>query len=83
MQASIRVTPLKLALTLAFCGAAFGLAPAIAQQASPAPSSTTQTAAPLPGDDFFGHVNAEWLAKTQIPADKGSWGAGSALGDAR
>ncbi len=82
MQASIRVTPLKLALTLAFCGAAFGLAPAIAQQASPAPSSTTQTAAPLPGDDFFGHVNAEWLAKTQIPADKGSWGAGSALGDA-
>ena len=82
MQASTRVTPLKLALTLAFCGATLGLVPAIAQQAAPAPAAQTQDAVPLPGDDFFGHVNAEWLAKTQIPADKGSWGAGSALGDA-
>ncbi len=82
MQASTRVTPLKLALTLAFCGATFGLVPAIAQQAAPAPAAQTQDAVPQPGDDFFGHVNAEWLAKTQIPADKGSWGAGSALGDA-
>ena len=82
MQATIRVTPLKLALTLAFCGAAFGLAPAIAQQAAPAPAVQAQDAVPAAGDDFFGHVNADWLAKTQIPADKGSWGAGSALGDA-
>jgi endothelin-converting enzyme/putative endopeptidase len=82
MQASTRVTPLKLALTLAFCGATLGLVPAIAQQAAPAPAAQTQDAVPLPGDDFFGHVNAEWLARTQIPADKGSWGAGSALGDA-
>jgi len=82
MQASTRVTPLKLALTLAFCGAAFGLAPAFAQEAAPKPAVQTQDAVPLAGDDFFGHVNAEWLAKTQIPADKGSWGAGSALGDA-
>ena len=82
MQASTRVTPLKMALTLAFCGAAFGLAPAFAQQAAPAPAAQTQDAVPLAGDDFFGHVNADWLAKTQIPADKGSWGAGSALGDA-
>jgi endothelin-converting enzyme/putative endopeptidase len=82
MQDSKRVTPLKLALTLAFCGVAFGMAPATAQQAAPAPAAHTHAAVPLPGDDFFGHVNAEWLAKTQIPADKGSWGAGSALGDA-
>jgi len=82
MQATTRVTPLKLALTLAFCGAAFGLAPAIAQQAAPAPAAQAQAEVPAAGDDFFGHVNAEWLAKTQIPADKGSWGAGSALGDA-
>ncbi|MTW10564.1 M13 family peptidase [Pseudoduganella eburnea] len=82
MQATIRVTPLKLAFTLAFCGAAFGLAPAIAQQAAPAPAAQTPLTVPAAGDDFFGHVNAEWLAKTQIPADKGSWGAGSALGDA-
>jgi len=82
MQATTRVTPLKLALTLAFCGAAFGLAPAIAQQAAPAPAAQAQVEVPAAGDDFFGHVNAEWLAKTQIPADKGSWGAGQALGDA-
>ena len=81
MQASNRVTPLKLALTLAFCGATLGLAPAIAQQAAPAAASA-QPAAVLPGDDFFAYVNADWLAKTEIPADKGSWGAGSALGDA-
>ncbi len=82
MQATNRVKPLKLALTLAFCGAALGLAPAIAQQAAPAPAAQTQAEVPAAGDDFFGHVNADWLAKTQIPADKGSWGAGSALGDA-
>ena len=81
MQASSRVTPLKLAFTLAFCGAAMGLAPAIAQQAATAPAAQAPAAVPQPGDDFFGYVNAEWLAKTQIPADKGSWGAGSALGD--
>lgn len=81
MQATNRITPLKLALTLAFCGATLGLAPAIAQQAAPTQATPAPSAVPLPGDDFFGYVNANWLAKTEIPADKGSWGAGSALGD--
>lgn len=28
-----------------------------------------------PGDDFFRHVNGGWLAKTEIPAEKASYGA--------
>jgi endothelin-converting enzyme/putative endopeptidase len=29
----------------------------------------------LPGDDFFRWANGDWLAKTEIPADKSGWGA--------
>jgi predicted metalloendopeptidase len=27
-----------------------------------------------PGDDFFAYANGTWLAKTEIPADRASWG---------
>lgn len=27
-----------------------------------------------PQDDLFGHVNGTWLAQTEIPADRSSWG---------
>ncbi|HEY1150219.1 MAG TPA: M13 family peptidase, partial [Pseudoduganella sp.] len=82
MQASIRWTPIKTAITLAMCGAALALTPAMAQQAAAGSVQQSAPAAVQAGDDFFGYVNADWLAKTEIPADKGSWGAGSALGDA-
>ena len=32
-----------------------------------------------PQDDLFGHVNGRWLAETEIPADRASWGAFHAL----
>ena len=35
-----------------------------------------------PQDDLFGHVNGRWLAETEIPSDKSSWGAFIALADA-
>jgi putative endopeptidase len=35
-----------------------------------------------PGDDFFSYVNGAWIAKTQIPADKGRYGAFDLLRDA-
>jgi predicted metalloendopeptidase len=35
-----------------------------------------------PGDDFYSFTNGEWLAKTEIPADRGGWSAGSELGEA-
>ncbi len=28
-----------------------------------------------PNDDFFRHVNGNWLDKTEIPADRTSWGS--------
>ena len=35
----------------------------------------------LPGDDFFTYTNGDWLAKTEIPADRGSWSAMGALAE--
>lgn len=37
--------------------------------------------AAVPGDDFYGYVNGAWLAETEIPADRGSWGSFAALGE--
>src|SRR5919112_258625 len=34
-----------------------------------------------PGDDFFDYANGTWLKRTQIPADKSGYGAGSILAD--
>jgi endothelin-converting enzyme/putative endopeptidase len=35
----------------------------------------------LPGDDFFTYANREWLARTEIPADRSSWGAFAAIAE--
>ena len=32
-----------------------------------------------PGDDFFRHANGQWLATTQIPAERSRWGTFSIL----
>jgi putative endopeptidase len=32
-------------------------------------------------DDFFQHLNGEWLKKTEIPADKARWGSFNKLAD--
>jgi putative endopeptidase len=34
-----------------------------------------------PQDDLFGHVNGRWLAEEEIPSDRSSWGAFSALAE--
>ena len=34
-----------------------------------------------PGDDFYNFVNGGWMARTQIPADKASWGGFGVLRD--
>lgn len=34
-----------------------------------------------PQDDLFGHVNGRWLAETEIPADRSSWGPFVMLAD--
>jgi len=75
-----RLTPIKAAASLALCGAAFALGPAVAAGQAAAPASAPAPApaaamAVLPGDDFFGYANGAWLARTEIPADRSSWGA--------
>jgi putative endopeptidase len=34
-----------------------------------------------PGDDFFRYANGNWLAKTEIPPDRSSWGTGAELAE--
>ena len=34
-----------------------------------------------PQDDFFANLNGKWLAKTEIPSDKSSWGSFEKLDD--
>ena len=34
-----------------------------------------------PGDDFFKHANGAWLRTTEIPADRGAYGAGVIVSD--
>jgi putative endopeptidase len=34
-----------------------------------------------PGDDFFSYVNGNWIAETEIPADKASYGGFAILAD--
>src|SRR2546423_1558887 len=34
-----------------------------------------------PGDDFFKYANGAWLAKTEIPADRSSWGVGGRVAE--
>ncbi|MGH8855470.1 MAG: M13 family metallopeptidase, partial [Telluria sp.] len=76
-------TPIKTAVTLALCSAAFAFAPAhAAGQATPAaPAAKPAAATVLPGDDFYAWANGQWMAQTEIPADRGYWGAMPALAE--
>ncbi|UOD27719.1 M13 family metallopeptidase [Massilia violaceinigra] len=74
-------TPIKTALALALCGATFAFAPAHGAGQDAAPAARAIAAPVLPGDDFFAYANGDWLAKTEIPADRGSWGAFAAMAE--
>ncbi|MEJ7805720.1 MAG: M13 family metallopeptidase N-terminal domain-containing protein, partial [Telluria sp.] len=78
-----RWTPLKSAIALALCGASLALTPAHATGQATPPAAKAAAAAPqvLPGDDFFAYANGDWLAKTEIPADRSSWGAFAAMAE--
>jgi putative endopeptidase len=76
MHAPIKHTLLNAAL----CGAFLAGLPALAADQAVVPAANA-VAAVKPGDDFFGFANAAWLAKTEIPADRGSWGGGAQLGE--
>ncbi len=77
-------TPIKTAVTLALCGAAFAIAPLQAAEQSTAASTAPAKPAGvtmLPGDDFYAYANGEWMNKTEIPADRGAWGSMYALAE--
>ena len=75
---SLRDLKRKTAAAAAICGALLGAAPAMAAEVA-APSAAPTQQAVLPGDDFFTYINSDWLATTEIPADRSNWGAGAAL----
>lgn len=81
-------TPIKAAIALALYGLALGAAPSFAAGQASAPAAAPDAASTrpatvtvLPGDDFFAWANGEWLASTEIPADRGSWSSMGALAD--
>jgi putative endopeptidase len=87
----LRRHPRVRTVALALC-AALSVPAVFAQQAAPAmqqPSPATQQAVPatqqpaaaLPGDDFYAYANGPWMAATEIPADRGSWGSFSVLAE--
>lgn len=70
-----RSKPMNTAIALALYGASLAFTAVHAAGQAPAPAvQKAQPAAVLPGDDFFSYANGEWLAKTEIPADRSSWG---------
>ncbi|HZZ67555.1 MAG TPA: M13 family metallopeptidase [Phenylobacterium sp.] len=77
-------TQALLALSAAFVLAAMA---ASAQTAAPSLVNTHPAGLDLagmdrnvkPGDDFFAYANGHWLATTEIPADRSSWGVGAEL----
>jgi putative endopeptidase len=84
----IRHTAIVLALCGAFASAAFagGQAAAPAKPTASADKGAATDTAPAnatlrPGDDFFAWANGGWLSKTDIPADRSSWGAMASLAE--
>src|SRR6188508_3119642 len=77
---------MKRAVLIAVClGTVACMKPADPAAPAKAPESGLDPAsfdrAVRPQDDLFRHVNGSWLAKTEIPADKASYGAFDILFD--
>ncbi|HEU4852011.1 MAG TPA: M13 family metallopeptidase [Telluria sp.] len=78
--------PIKNALYAALCSAFLALPAAhaagqAAAQEAAAPAKSAVAMPPSPGDDFYAYANHDWLQKTEIPADRSSWGAGGQLAE--
>lgn len=85
------LTSISTAIAFACYGFTLGLAdaqeapraaPAAEKSAAEKPAAGKSVALTvLPGDDFFAYANGDWLARTEIPADRGSWSAMGALAE--
>ena len=79
---SWRKTPVQAAIALTLAGAALSALPALAHGQDAASAPAAASAAPvLPGDDFYAHVNGDWMRGTAIPADRSSWGSFAMLAE--
>ncbi|MFC5462485.1 M13 family metallopeptidase [Massilia niabensis] len=81
-----RLTLSAAAIAFACYGGTFGFANAqettkVAPPVERPAAGKTASMTVLPGDDFFAYANGDWLAKTEIPADRGSWSAMGALAE--
>ncbi len=88
MNASLRrIAPYLLLLTTAACanGAAVVAPAAVKPAAAPTIPAGIDLAGMdrtvTPGDDFFAFANGAWIKKTEIPADRSSWGTGGILAE--
>lgn len=71
--------------SLALCLAVPALMAAPPKEGAPAPLHGLDLAgmdrSVAPGDDFFAHANGTWVKRTEIPADRGSFGVGHEVAD--
>jgi putative endopeptidase len=81
---------MKRTQTLLALAAGLALAASAAMAQTPAAQSLANThpagidlagmdRAVKPGDDFFAYANGGWMARTEIPPDRSSWGIGGEL----
>ncbi len=67
-------------LALAACTAP-DTPPSAAGLAEDTPQAIARLPRPRAGDDFYGHVNSDWLATYQLPADKASFGVAEEIAE--
>lgn len=89
MNKTLVAFSIAIALGVTGCGKAPETATAANQTVAPAAQASLKSGIDLsnldtqvkPQEDFFRYVNGNWLAKTEIPADKSSWGSFNELRD--
>jgi putative endopeptidase len=62
------------ALTLYCVALGAGAAEQTAAAPAGAPTAAPTARAVAPGDDFYAYINGDWMSKTEIPADRSTWG---------
>src|SRR6516165_5335555 len=56
-------------------------APPAAAAASPGVDLDGMDRSVKPGDNFYAYANGTWLAHTEIPADRATWGTGAMVAE--
>ncbi len=74
MTPLVQTIALLLGTTVCLGAASVPDAPTRAAPAASPPEIGVNTGI-RPGDDFYAYANSDWLKKTEIPADRGRWGA--------